>query len=330
MALKDPAAVHDTTETIGTGSYNLLGGDPTSRRSLADAVTNGDAANGDTVWYYCSDDTTGGATALDFEWGIGTISSNGAVLSRDTIYQSSNGGAKVSWGSGGTRDIVVSSSLDGLPKLASANTWAAVQTFSQTALLNAGARLTNNFTGRLILDNAGIIRGQLYSTTTPTVRLDHVQSDGSTVDTRIELGNTNVDVTGVLRQGGTAVALQGVLSAPSGMRIVSFWTTVPTGWAVVTSTADKTILTTETAAEGSTTGGSWTISGLSTTVNNATVTVNDATLSTVMGVDPGAGLTPVDQATHSHTTVAHGHTASTTAGSAWRPAWIKGLILVKS
>jgi hypothetical protein len=348
MAFRRPSLVVDTSNTSGTGSYTLINGDPGDGfRNLADAVADGDAANADTISYFVVDTTTKGAT-LAWEHGTGTISGGGTTLARTAIIESSNGDAAVNWGSGGTRTVRFGAGTAGFAQLAAAQTFTALQTMSAGLLTSAGLTVDNNFAGRITFRNSSIIRGGLYTTATPTMRLDYVDADGSTVSARLELGPGTVNAgVGTLQQGGTAVALQGVLSAPAGMRLLSLWTTVPTGWSVVASTADKTILTTVTAAEASTTGGSWTISGLSTTVDGHALT--EAQIPAHWHPSSGSGFVQVGALGGSNVATAggsaweigsttgfaggsltHTHTASTTSGSAWRPAWIKALVIVKS
>ena len=374
MALKDPAAVHDTTETAGIGSYTLLGGDPTGRRSLADAVNNGDAANGDTVWYYCSDSTTGGATALDFEWGVGTISSSGGVLSRDTIYQSSNGGSKVAWGSGGTRDLLISSSLDGLPKLADPNTWTAAQAVTQSTdgtllgltVTNANAGTAANGTVRSSADAVSVNLTAHGSGRTGTSRFGSTLASyaellsfggnglmiGTSGANPVRLGTAGNLVAQITGAGVFQNAAGNTYDAfPSGTRLLLGNNTVPTGWAIVSGLADKTILTTSTASEIDDVGGSWTISGLSTSIGATTLTEAQIPSHTHGMASPGTDYNTSgigspgsanrflagEYATNGAVTSAatggggsHTHTATTTAGSSWRPAYYKAGWIEKS
>ena len=78
--------VKETTATTGTGTLTLAGAE-TGFQSFA-AI-----GNGNKTYYVITDD-------IDFEVGIGTYTSSGTTLSRDTILESSNGGNAVSWGAG--------------------------------------------------------------------------------------------------------------------------------------------------------------------------------------------------------------------------------------
>ena len=83
LVLKD--RVLETSQTSGTGTLTLAG--PVNNfQSFSSAI-----GNGNTTYYAIVDDA-------DNQWevGIGTVSAS--ALSRDTVYASSNGGAKVNFG----------------------------------------------------------------------------------------------------------------------------------------------------------------------------------------------------------------------------------------
>jgi len=84
--------VKETTTTTGTGTVTLLGA-ATGYQSFA-AIGN---AN---VTYY----TIAGQTGGEWEVGIGTYTSSGTTLSRDTVLASSNSGSLVNF-SAGTKDV---------------------------------------------------------------------------------------------------------------------------------------------------------------------------------------------------------------------------------
>lgn len=86
LVLKD--RVQETTATTGTSDF-ALGGAVLSYQSFA-AI-----GNGNTTYYSAFDPNAG-----DWEVGIGTYSTTGPTLSRDTILASSSGGTKVSFAAG--------------------------------------------------------------------------------------------------------------------------------------------------------------------------------------------------------------------------------------
>jgi len=88
MALVIADRVQETTTTTGTGTVTL-GGASSGYQSFAVI------GDGNTTYYAIVDSTAG-----DWEVGIGTYTSSGTTLSRDTILSSSNSGSLVSFGAG--------------------------------------------------------------------------------------------------------------------------------------------------------------------------------------------------------------------------------------
>lgn len=100
--------VVETTTTTGTGTL-ALDGAKAGYRSFADAVTAGDFADGDTVYYYCTDGT-------DWEVGSGVFTVATLTLTRATIARSSNAGNAVNWAAG-SKDVVCNMPAAELQKL---------------------------------------------------------------------------------------------------------------------------------------------------------------------------------------------------------------------
>lgn len=92
MALVVKDRVQETTTTTGTGTVTLLGA-VTDYQSFA-AIGDGNTT------YYC----IAGQGSNEWEVGIGTYTSSGTTLSRDTILASSNSGNAVNF-SAGTKDV---------------------------------------------------------------------------------------------------------------------------------------------------------------------------------------------------------------------------------
>lgn len=92
LVVKD--RVRETTTTTGTGTVTLAGA-VTGFQSFS-AI-----GNGNTTFY-----TIAGQGTNEWEVGIGTYTSAGTTLSRDTVLGSSNGGSKVNF-SAGTKDVFV-------------------------------------------------------------------------------------------------------------------------------------------------------------------------------------------------------------------------------
>ena len=93
MALVVKDRVKETTTTTGTGAITLAGAE-TGFQSFSVV------GDGNTTYYVIEDGT-------DWEVGVGTYTSSGTTLSRDTILESSNSGSAVDW-SAGTKNVFVS------------------------------------------------------------------------------------------------------------------------------------------------------------------------------------------------------------------------------
>lgn len=92
LVVKD--RVRETTTTTGTGTVTLAGA-VTGFQSFS-AI-----GNGNTTFY-----TIAGQGTSEWEVGIGTYTSSGTTLSRDTVLASSNSGSKTNF-SAGTKDVFV-------------------------------------------------------------------------------------------------------------------------------------------------------------------------------------------------------------------------------
>lgn len=94
MAIVVADRVKETTTTTGTGTVTLAGAS-TGYQSFS-AIGNGNQT------YY----TIAGQGTAEWEVGIGTYTSSGTTLSRDTVLSSSNSGSKVNF-SAGSKDVFV-------------------------------------------------------------------------------------------------------------------------------------------------------------------------------------------------------------------------------
>jgi hypothetical protein len=92
MALVVKDRVKETTTTTGTGTLTLAG-------ATVGFQSFSVIGNGNTTYYTITDGT-------NWEVGIGTYTSSGTTLARNTILESSNGGAAVNWGAG-SKDVFV-------------------------------------------------------------------------------------------------------------------------------------------------------------------------------------------------------------------------------
>jgi hypothetical protein len=92
LVLKD--RVKETSTTTGTGTFTLAGAS-TGFQSFS-VIGDGNKT------YYCIVDSAAGA----WEVGIGTYTSSGTTLSRDTVLESSNSGSAVDFAAG-SKDVFV-------------------------------------------------------------------------------------------------------------------------------------------------------------------------------------------------------------------------------
>lgn len=82
--------VRDTSVTIGTGTLTLANSAPSGFRTFGSVLSSGDTV------YYTIQDTSG----ANWETGIGTYTSSGTTLARNTVLASSNSGSLVNFTSG--------------------------------------------------------------------------------------------------------------------------------------------------------------------------------------------------------------------------------------
>lgn len=94
MALVLEDRVRETTTTTGNGTITLAG-------AVVGFQSFAIIGNGNNTYY-----TIAGQGTSEWEVGIGTYTSSGTTLSRDTVLSSSTGGTKVVF-SAGTKDVFV-------------------------------------------------------------------------------------------------------------------------------------------------------------------------------------------------------------------------------
>ena len=137
LVVKD--RVRETTTTLGTGTITLAG-------AVAGFQSFSAIGNGNTTYY-----TINLPGVNEWEVGIGTYTSSGTTLSRDTVLASSNSGSLVSF-SAGTKDVFCDypagrAVIGGMGYIENANT------ISVSSTINSG---NNAISGGPVTVNSGI------------------------------------------------------------------------------------------------------------------------------------------------------------------------------
>lgn len=283
MALVVKDRVKETSVTAGTGTVTLAG----AQLGFQSFSVIGD---GNTTYYAIVDNTTG-----DWEVGIGTYTSAGTTLSRDTILESSNSGAAVNFAAN-SKDVFV--------------TYPAEKSFSldQTlGVLNGGTGQTTYTDGQLLIGNS---TGNTLTKSTLTAGSGITISNGSGAVT-ISAVNTGT-VTSVDLSAGTGISVSGGPITSSGAITVT--NTAPdqvvsltgAGTTSITGTYPNFTITSNDQYDGTVTsvGGTGTVNGITLT---GTVTSSGS-------LTLGGTLSGVDLATQVTGTlpIANGGTGQTT------------------
>jgi hypothetical protein len=185
MALVVKDRVKETTTTTGTGTITLAGA-TTGFQSFSVI------GDGNTTYYVITDNT-------DWEVGIGTYTSSGTTLSRDTILESSNSGSAVNFAAG-SKDVFVTYPAERSVYTDGAGTAITPATASVLGVASGGTGASTLTANNVILGNG-----------TSAVQLVAPGTSGN-----------------VLTSNGTTWTSASLFD--SGTRMIFAQTTAPTGW----------------------------------------------------------------------------------------------------
>jgi hypothetical protein len=270
MALVVKDRVKETTTTTGTGTFTLAGA-ATGFQSFSVI------GNGNTTYYAVTDGT-------NWEVGIGTYTSSGTTLSRDTILESSNSGSAVNF-SAGSKDVFVTYPAERAVYTDAAGTAITPATSSRlgfTNLAQGSALSVLGVTGNATADVASIAAGtdhQVLRRSGTAVGFGAVNlAQAAAITGTLPVGNGGTGATTltannvILGNGGSAVQFVApstsgnVLTSngstwqssaaareiPSGSIMLFVQTAAPTGWTKDTTSHNNKALrvVTGTAASG--------------------------------------------------------------------------------
>jgi hypothetical protein len=176
LVLKD--RVKETSTTTGTGTFTLAGS-ATGFQSFSVI------GNANTVYYAIVN-----LSASEWEVGLGTYTSSGTLLSRDTVLESSNSGSKVNF-SAGTKDVFCTYpaekavTLDDVQTLSN-KTIASPSVSGNLTFTGTGNRITGDFSNATVAN-----RVAFQTSTSNSATSVHIIPSGTGTTGQLELNNVS-------------------------------------------------------------------------------------------------------------------------------------------
>jgi hypothetical protein len=291
MALVLADRVQETTTTTGTGTVTLAGA-VSGYQSFA-AV-----GNANTTYY-----TIAGQTTSEWEVGIGTYTSSGTTLSRNTILASSNAGSAVNF-SAGTKNVFVT-----YPASRSVYVNGTTITPTNSGILpvaNGGTNAStasitafNNITGYTASGATGTTSTNLVFSTSPTLVTPALGTPSSGTLTNCTFPTLNQNTTGSAATLTTARAIYGNNfdgSAALTQIIASTYGGTGNGFTKFSgpATAEKTFTLPDATCSILTSNAAVTVAqggtGVTTTPTNGQLLVGNGTNYTVATLGSGTGI----------------------------------------
>ena len=232
MAFVIADRVQETCAAPGTGTVSLLGA-VTGFQTFSSGIGNNNST------YYCIADQ-GGA---NWEVGIGTYSSTGSTLTRDTILSSSNGGSATNFSSG-TQSVFCTYPSEKSVNLDSSGNVSALGTISSGTWHGTTIGISYGGTGGTASPAAGAVaygNGTAYAFTSAGSAGEFLQSNGTSAPSWATAPISPAKASGAIIVNNTTVSENYTIPAGSNGHSVGPITVAP-GYAVTITAGQRWLI----------------------------------------------------------------------------------------